>query len=284
MKFATFLMQTSPSAIAGVAKKAEELGYESLWIPEHILMPIEYKSRYPYANGRLAAPPEAPLHDPMLALAYAAAVTTRIRLATGVFVVPLRNPYATAKAVASLDTLSNGRFIFGIGIGWLEEEFAAVGMNFEKRAARTREYIALMKKIWTEDTPSFEGKTQKLPPTFKCYPHPVQKPHPPLIFGGNTEASYKRAAQIGDGWYGIAENIDATTKAIARLRELENSVKRSKPLEITLAPRFAGSSSLDNMKRLAEIGADRVIIAAGMGTKDSLAGMEQFHDEVMSKL
>jgi probable F420-dependent oxidoreductase len=283
MKFATFLMQTSPSGLAAVAKKAEELGYESLWIPEHILMPIEYKSRYPYANGRLAAPPETPLHDPMLALAYVAAVTTRIKLATGVFVVPLRNPYTTAKAVASLDTLSGGRFIFGIGIGWLEEEFAAVGMNFEQRAARAREYIALMKEIWTQDTPRFEGKTQKLLPTFKCYPHPVQKPYPPLVFGGNTEASYKRAAQLGDGWYGIAENIDATAKVIARLREHERNEKRDKPLEITLAPRLAGQPSLSDIKRLKEIGADRLIIAAGMGTKDSLTAMERFRDQVIAK-
>ncbi|HEY2663787.1 MAG TPA: LLM class F420-dependent oxidoreductase, partial [Candidatus Binataceae bacterium] len=264
-------------------KKAEELGYESLWIPEHILMPIEYKSRYPYANGRLAATPETPLHDPMLALAYVAAVTTRIKLATGVFVVPLRNPYTTAKAVASLDTLSGGRFIFGIGIGWLEEEFAAVGMNFEQRAARAREYVALMKEIWTQDTPRFEGKTQKLLPTFKCYPHPVQKPYPPLVFGGNTEASYKRAAQLGDGWYGIAENIDATATVIARLREHERNEKRDKPLEITLAPRLAGQPSLSDIKRLKEIGADRLIIAAGMGTKDSLTAMERFRDQVIAK-
>ncbi|MGH7247720.1 MAG: LLM class flavin-dependent oxidoreductase, partial [Pseudomonadota bacterium] len=109
MKFGTFLMQTNPSSLSAVARKAEELGYESLWIPEHIILPLEYKSPYPYStSGRMPAPPETPLHDPMLALAFIAGITTRIRLATGIYVLPIRNPFATAKAVASLDVLSGG--------------------------------------------------------------------------------------------------------------------------------------------------------------------------------
>ena len=144
MKFATFLFQTSPASLAAVAHKAEELGYESLWIPEHLILPVNYKSPYPYASsGRMPAPPETPLHDPMLALSYVAGITSKVRLATGIYVLPIRNAFATAKAVASLDVLSNGRFIFGIGIGWLEEEFNAVGMNFKDRAARTRERRAV---------------------------------------------------------------------------------------------------------------------------------------------
>ena len=135
MKFGTFLYQTSPNSIAAVARKAEESGFESLWIPEHIILPVTYRSPYPYSSsGRMGAPPETPLHDPLLALAYVAGVTTKIRLATGVFVLPIRNAFTTAKAVASLDVLSGGRFIFGVGIGWLEEEFEGVGMNFKDRA------------------------------------------------------------------------------------------------------------------------------------------------------
>src|SRR5258708_1049182 len=145
MKFGTFLYQTSANSIGAVARKAEECGFESLWIPEQIILPVTYKSPYPYSSsGRMGAPPETPLHDPMLALAYVAGITSRIRLATGVFVLPIRNAFTTAKAVASLDVLSNGRFIFGVGIGWLEEEFAAVGVNFKDRARRTPEYTAPM--------------------------------------------------------------------------------------------------------------------------------------------
>src|SRR6202050_5172991 len=194
MKFATFLFQTSPSSIASVARKAEELGFESLWIPEHIILPVNYKSPYPYSSsGRMPAPPETPLHDPMLALAYTAAITSKIRLATGIFVLPIRNPFATPKAVASLDVLSGGRFIFGVGIGWLQEEFEAVGMNFKDRALRTREYIALMKELWTSDAPEYHGKTISVE-GFKFMPKPAQKPHPPIVFGGNTDPPPTRAA------------------------------------------------------------------------------------------
>ncbi len=174
MKFATFLYQIAGPDLARVARRAEELGFESLWIPEHLVLPVEYRSRYPYAAaGRMPAPPDTPLHDPFLALAYAAAVTSRIRLATGIFVVPLRNAFATAKAVASLDVLSGGRFIFGVGIGWLAEEFAAVEMTFADRARRTREYLALMDQLWTRKDPVFEGRTIRVGGV-KFMPKPIQ--------------------------------------------------------------------------------------------------------------
>src|ERR1700730_17307225 len=160
MKFGTFVYQTSPHSIGAVARKAEVGGFQSLWIPEHIILHVTYKSPYPYSSsGRMPAPPETPLHDPMLALAYTAAITSKIRLATGIFVLPIRHPITTANAVASLDVLSGGRFIFGVGIGWLQEEFAAVGMNFKDRALRSREYVALLKELWTSEEPVYHGKT-----------------------------------------------------------------------------------------------------------------------------
>lgn len=284
MKFATFIMQTSPSGLAGVARKAEELGFESLWIPEHIILPIEYKSPYPYGStGRLPAPPDTPLHDPMLALAYVAGITSRIRIATGVFVLPLRNAFATAKAVASLDVLSGGRFMFGIGIGWLAEEFEAVGYSFRDRAARTREYVALMKELWTRTDPVFEGKTVRLK-GFKFMPKPVQQPHPPLIFGGHTEPSLKRVAELGDGWYGIAENIEQIASVIKRLREHERQQNRTKPLEVTLAPRLGGPLKVDGVRRLGAMGVERLIVATGANARDAIAGMEKLRDDVMSKV
>src|ERR1700689_4312296 len=148
MKFGTFLYQTSPNSIAAVARKAEESGFQSPGIPDHLILPATYGSTLPYSSsGRMGAPPETPLHDPLLALAYVAGVTSKIRLATGVFVLPIRNAFTTAKAVASLDVLSGGRFIFGVGIGWLEEEFEGVGMNFKDRALRSRGWVALLKEL-----------------------------------------------------------------------------------------------------------------------------------------
>ena len=283
MKFATFLYQTQPASIGSIARKAEELGYESLWIPEHIVLPINYKSPYPYsANGRMPAPPDAPLHDPMLVLAFAAAITTKVRLATGIYVLPIRNPITTAKAVASLDVLSGGRFIFGVGIGWLEEEFQAVGMNFKDRAARSREYIALLKELWTKEDPVYHGKTTNIEGC-KMNPKPVQKPHPPIVFGGHTEPALKRTAQLGDGWYGIGEKLEEVDRVIKRLRELERENHRTKPLEITIAPRLGGPITVDQVKRLRDMGVDRVILAAMPSTRDHLAAMERFRDDVMAQ-
>jgi probable F420-dependent oxidoreductase len=283
VKFGTFLYQTQPTSITSITRKAEELGFESLWIPEHIMLPVNYKSPYPYSSsGRMPAPPESPLHDPMLVLAYAAAITSKIRLATGIYVLPIRNPFTTAKAVASLDVLSGGRFIFGVGIGWLEEEFEGVGMNFKDRALRSREYVALMKELWTNDAPVYHGKTVSTE-GFRMNPKPVQKPHPPFVFGGHTEPSLKRAARLGDGWYGIGEKLEETDRVIKRLREHEKEQHRTTPLELTVAPRFGGPVTVDQVKRLRDMGVERVILAASPTTRDQLAAMERFRDEVMAQ-
>ncbi len=280
MKYGTFLFQTSPVSIASIARKAEELGFESLWIPEHIILPVQYKSPYPYSSsGRMPAPPETPLHDPMLVLAYAAAITSTVRLATGIYVLPIRNAFTTAKAVASLDVLSGGRFIFGIGIGWLKEEFEAVGMNFEDRAPRTREYVGLMKELWSNDAPVYRGKTVSIE-GFRFNPKPVQKPHPPLVFGGHTEPSLKRAARLGDGWYGIGEKFDELSAVIKRLREHEKALGRSQPLELTVAPRFGGPITVDDVKRMRDVGVERVLLGASPSTRDQLIQMERFRDDV----
>jgi probable F420-dependent oxidoreductase len=282
VKFGTFLYQTSPNSIAAVARKAEECGFESLWIPEHIILPVTYRSPYPYSSsGRMGAPAETPLHDPMLALAYVAGITSKIHLATGVFVLPIRNAFTTAKAVASLDVLSGGRFIFGVGIGWLEEEFTAVGMNFKDRAIRTREYIALMKELWTSDSPNYHGKTIAIE-GFKFMPKPSQKPHPPIVFGGNTEPSLKRAAKLGDGWYGIAEDVDQIAATITRLREHERAVGRTVPLELTVS-RLREQLNPEDIGKFAKMGVSRIIVGPGATTRDHLASMEKFGAEVITR-
>ena len=229
----------------------------------------------------MGAPPEIPLHDPMLELAFVAGITTRIRLATGVFVLPIRNAFATAKAVASLDVLSGGRFIFGVGIGWLEEEFDAVGMNFKDRALRTREYLALMKELWTKESPEYHGKTISIE-GFKFMPKPAQKPHPPIVFGGNTEPSLKRAAKLGDGWYGIAEGLDEVAATIKRLREHERAAGRTAPLELTVS-RLREQLKPGDIERFAAMGVSRIIIGPAATTREQIASMEKFGAEVIAK-
>lgn len=283
MKFGTFISKLSGEAIAADVCKAEEFGFESVWIAEHLIMPVHQDSLYPYsADGRFPVPADAPFHDPLIALAYAAAVTKKIRLATGIFVLPMRNAFATAKAVATLDYLSQGRVIFGVGIGWLKEEFEAVGMKFEDRALRTREYLELMIELWSKSDPRYEGKTVRTE-GMKFMPKTVQQPHPPIVFGGTSEPSLKRAVRLGDGWYGIANSIEQARTQIARLHEYERTMGRTKPLEVTLSLRTGKSLTADEVQRLAEIGVERTLVGLPFKALEG-AEMERFRAEVMDKV
>lgn len=283
MKFGTFLTSVRPERIAVHVRAAEDLGYESAWIGEHLIMPVTSASKYPYSpDGRFPAPIDVPFHDPMIALGYAAALTSRIRLATGIFVVPLRNAITTAKAVASLDVLSRGRVIFGVGVGWWAEEFALAGAPFNDRALRTREYIELMKELWTSDQPVYRGRTIQVEGA-RFYPKPEQKPHPPIVVGGTSEIALKRAVRYGDGWYGIAKSLDEARTQIERLRSLEQAASRSRPVEITLSLRTGHPLTLDEAKQLGEIGVDRALVGLPLRsfTEDELT---HFRDAVIARL
>jgi probable F420-dependent oxidoreductase len=283
MKFGTFITTVRPDKIATHVRKAEELGLESAWIGEHLIMPVNYTSPYPYTpDGRFPAPLDVPFHDPMLALAYAAALTSKIKLATGIFVVPLRNPVTTAKSVASLDVLSNGRVIFGIGIGWFAEEFAAAGADFKDRARRTREYIELMKALWTQENPTYESKSFSVKDV-RFSPKPVQKPHPPIVVGGTSEFAIKRAVRYGDGWYAVARSMDEARKLVAQLREQERAANRTRPVEITLSLRHGSPLTVAEVRQLAELGVERTLVGLPLRalSEDDLA---RFRDEVMAKV
>ena len=298
MKFGTFLIQSvgtlpmrsDPDQMVAFAKSVEELGFESLWVGDHILVPRNPASTYPYdRSGRL--PENVFFLDPITTLSFVASVTTRIRLAVGVFVLPLRNPFATAKAVATLDLLSKGRFIFGVGIGWLAEEFRAVGMNFGDRAARNAEYLALMDELWNSENPVFKGPTVEAN-GFLFMPKPKQKPHPPVVFGGNTDAALKRAVRYGDGWYGLPRSVDDARSLVQRLRQLEAAAGRTRPLEITLSGGFSRggklstpAATLDEAKYLEDLGVGRIIVSAhGSGLTDALQMLRQYTDEVITRI
>jgi probable F420-dependent oxidoreductase len=283
MKFGTFVTSLKPDSITKKIRKAEELGFESAWIGEHLIVPVKSESKYPYSkDGAFPAPLNVPFHDPMLALTYAAAVTSKIKLATGVFVVPLRNAITTAKAVASLDVLSNGRVIFGVGVGWWAEEFAATGASFKDRALKTREYIELMKELWTKDEPSYHGKTITLEGV-RFYPKPVQKPYPPIVVGGTSDLAIKRAVRYGDGWYAVARSFEETRGLIAKLREAERAAHRDKPVEVTLSLRTGNPLTLDEVRGLADLGVERTLVGSPLGAGAG-AELERFHDNIMTKV
>ena len=227
---------TQPSYIVQAARFIEDAGFHSVWVPEHVLFFPEYASKYPYADdGRVPGNPQGVL-DPFTALTFVAAHTSRLRLGTGICLVPQRQPVYTAKMVADLDYLSGGRFDFGVGIGWLAEEFVALGMDFRVRARRCAEYIDAMKALWRDGVTSFSGETLEIQ---SCYfnPKPVQKPHPPIFFGGESDAALARVATQGDGWYGFDLDPAGVREHLAKLdRKLENAGRSRKDIQVFVAP------------------------------------------------
>jgi probable F420-dependent oxidoreductase len=214
MEIGVHLPHVGPSAtrenLLEFARRMEGLGYDSLWVSDHVVIPRTYASRYPYNPAGRLGWEDLPLLEPLSTLLFAAAVTERVKLGTTVLVLPMRNPVLHAKMLATLDHLSNGRLLLGVGVGWLKEEFDALDQPFDHRGARTDEYIAVLRHLWTKDDPTFEGKYYRLGDV-ACYPKPVQQPHPPIQIGGNTEPARRRAARLGDGWHAVESSGPGAT-------------------------------------------------------------------------
>ena len=259
VKIGVSMFMLRPQQMADVAVRAEALGFESVWVAEHLVFPAEIRSRYPYAKaGVPPVNPATPLLDPLLLLMQIAARTAHIRLGTNVYILPLRHPIAVARMVTTLDVLSGGRFSFGIGLGWLEEEFTAVEIDFASRAGRTREAVRVLRALWTEETVAFAGKYFSFAPV-KFEPKPIQQPHPPLIVGGESAAALKRAAEIGDGWYGVGHTPATAAVQAARLRELlAASGRADAPFELTVS-HGGGELTRDDVAGYAAAGIDRVV-------------------------
>lgn len=261
---------TTPEWLAALGPAAEERGFHSLWAAEHVVLFDDYASRYPYApDGRIPAGGESGMLEPFTALSFLAACTRRIRLGTGVCLLPQRNPVYAAKEAAAVDYLSGGRFDFGIGVGWLAEEFAALGVPFEQRGARAREYVEVMKRLWCDPVSQHKGAFYELPPC-RQYPKPVQKPHPPILFGGESDAALRRVADLGQGWYGFNLDPDAAAERIARLEELLAARGRSRAdVQISVSP-YLRRVDPDMARRFADLGVDQVILIAMIPRADEI--------------
>jgi probable F420-dependent oxidoreductase len=268
MKMGYFAIGIGPSAdpevIALTARTAEQCGFHSLWAPEHVVLLDQYASKYPYSqDGKLPMPDtKIDILDPLATLTFAAAHTKTIRLGTGICLVPERNPVVTAKEIATLDKLSGGRFDFGVGVGWLAEEFTAVGVPWERRAERTREYLKAMKLLWTEAEPEFKGEFCSFPKV-RLYPKPVQKPHPPIIFGGESTPALKRVAEVGDGWFGVNVTVEDAQAKIARIRQYAQAAGRGNvKFHFAVSPGLGLPVEMDAIKRYRDVGVDQVIVGA----------------------
>lgn len=195
-----------PGALGALSQSAEELGFDSVWVSDHVVVPERISSSYPYSpDGRFPTSPTQPYLEPLSAIGYLAGLTKRVRLGIAVLVLPYRHPLLTAKMIATLDTLSGGRIDLGIGVGWMREEFEALGWPpsvFEGRGRATDEQLRIMKTVWTEDVASFEGEFYRFE-RLGAHPHPLQKPHPPIWVGGHTKPALRRTARYADVWLPI---------------------------------------------------------------------------------
>lgn len=232
-----------PEAIVEVAQKAELFGFDSVWALDRLLWPLKPMSRYPgNPRGELPAVMQN-TYDPLIALTFAAACTRKVRLGTSVLVASYRSPILAAKMGATLDQLSGGRFILGLGAGWSAEEFAVSGQSLEERHQYTDEYLLVLRELWTAEEPSFTGKYFQIPKSI-FLPRPLQKPHPPIWIGGNSKRALRRAAELGDGWHPTSRiGASALAKEIKYIRESAANAGRD-PEAITLSVRWNASRSL----------------------------------------
>jgi probable F420-dependent oxidoreductase len=258
-----------PATLRAVASAADTAGFATLWMGQHVVLFDRHDSKYPYSEGgEFSVPATTDWLDPFVALSAAAAVTSRIRLGTGICLVPQHNPLILAKQVASLDRLSDGRFVFGIGIGWLAEEFAALGVPFARRAERTREYVALMRRLWSEDITTFHGEFASVDGV-RSFPKPVGGGRLPIILGGESRAALARAAEYGDGWHGFNLDPEEATERIAMLRSMLQRRKRDPAaFEIVVAP-FTKPVRPADLARYHAAGVDEVTIVASPPREES---------------
>lgn len=252
----TFPTDYSPD-IAQIACKAEEVGFESLWVPEHVFIPAHSNTKWPGSVEGTIPKIYADIVDPFIALARASAVTKTLKIGTAICLVPQRNPLLLAKEVASLDLCSGGRFLFGIGAGWLREETQILGGDFDRRWTQTKDSVLAMKQLWTQTKSEYHGEFYDFPPVYS-FPRPVQRPHPPVLLGGMAKNVLKRVVSWGDGWIPNVVTPEEVKESRVFLNELARDAGRDpSSIEITVAGQPPDSALIQQYE---DAGADRVVI------------------------
>ena len=271
---------TTPDQMIGIAKHAESAGIESVWTFEHVIVPLDYQSRYPYnASGKMGADPETSFLDPLVALSAVAANTSKLRLGTGVNILSQVNPLLMAKQVASLDVISKGRFILGVGIGWLREEFEAMGTPFERRGARFDDYVSAMRKIWSGEVVEHDSDFVHWH-GFKSYPLPVQNPMP-VIIGGIKGKIHERIAKYGNGWYAPTTDPAELESHLARIRAECQKIGRD-PAEIEITCMWSGQGGTEAIARWEAAGCHRLVVVANALGADPVAGIDKLAAEYIA--
>ena len=277
--FANVGPYVEPDMAAAFGRIAEEHGIESLWAVEHVVVPADYQSQYPYSSsGRMPGPEESPIPDPLIWLTWLGAATTTLRLATGILILPQRNPVILAKELATLDRLTGARLELGVGVGWLQEEFDALGVPFERRGSRTDEYIDVLRRLWREPETAYDGTFTRFA-ALRSFPKPASAGGPPIHIGGHTNAAARRAGRIGDGFFPgrtgdeLAGLLDEMRKAAVEAGRAPDQI------EIT----SGGALDLDAVKKAADLGVARYIVPPlGFDLETLRANLGKFAENVMA--
>lgn len=267
-----------------ICKIAEKVGFESVWGGEHVIFPSSIDSKYPYtADGKVPATKDTLIHDPLIWLAYVASAAPTLRLGTCILILPQRNPLILAKEISSLDYLSGGRVELGIGVGWLKEEFEALGVPWERRGARTDEYVRALQALWGGTDVEFHGEFVNFDPV-TCTPRPIQD-RLPILVGGDSPAAIRRAAKLADGYYPGTGDFNELQKLIQAVRQAAEDQGRD-PSEIKIHAHyssFPGHDDSEEVERMRSIGVGRLMVPAFFfAGPDGFERLERFGEDVIS--
>jgi probable F420-dependent oxidoreductase len=278
VKFGIGLGALNPHFFLDIALEAEKLGFESLWLPEHLVFPTEMSGSPFQGADHPPVPANTPVFDAFAYLCFLAGHTRRIRLGTNVYLLGLRHPFVAARAIQTLDIVSDGRSEVGIGAGWLREEWQAIGLDPATRGRRLDEALGICKRLFVDETIEHSGEFYRFGPVM-FEPKPVQRPHPPIHVGGESDAALRRAARDGDGWLGLNHSLESAAPKLARLAELRREYGReSAPFEVIVG---ATVETRDDVERWRDAGVTRIISSPWRRSREALAGLRRYAELVL---
>jgi probable F420-dependent oxidoreductase len=279
LKFGVHLGQANPRMWVAITEEADKAGFESVWIPEHLVVPIAASGSPHAGSDHPPIPSDVPTYDALAYLSHLAGRTSRVGLGTCVYNIGLRHPFVTARAATTVDILSGGRLMLGIGASWLREEWEAVGLDFETRGSRVDEAIEVCRLLWTEPVVEYHGEFFDFPP-LAFEPKPVQKPVLPLHIGGDGPSALRRAASVGAGWMPMNHRLDDLPSSMERLAQLCQRYERTAPVEVTMMGQVADQTEL---KRYVSAGVDRLIVRPWSRSSEAIEGMHRFAEMFLSQ-
>jgi probable F420-dependent oxidoreductase len=271
MKYGLSLLEAHPSAWADIAQEAERCGFESVWMSDHLVLPTTFGDADD-PDRKLTIGSATPVFDTFVHLADLGARTTTLRLGTYVYQLGLRHPFIAARAITTLDVVTNGRLELGVGAGYVREEWEAAGVDFSRRGARLDESLQVCRRLWDEDIVENPGPEFPFGPV-SFEPKPFQRPHPPIHVGGESAAAIRRAVRAGDGWIGKRHTPESARPVVTAVKDAVTASGRDRPLEITMASAAKGESNVASWQAL---GIDRLIVTPWHTTRDAITGLREF--------